>query len=236
MTDILFNIQSCINFLFRKKTTSDNQEESFFWEKLASFEGNTFILADKKDSLERFYDNLFSSHVNGTIFHDINRSFDVNEIFQKEIYDTECLEKFLLKQKTLIDEAHVPPYVIIFDRCNIHSDKIYQECIENSKQMCLRTITIASKATDIPEKLLEKFDTILMFKDRNKIQLDKNVQILWEKIYKKKITLPEFQQVIKENADKRKGKAIFATESGISSVKFAKGKPALFTIVQEFDR
>jgi len=163
------------------------------WGELFSSEGNTLVLISDNKTFSRFCDNFFMFSFNGVMFEKNGKQVSN----KKRHWDELELDNILTKQRSLHDEDVVsPPFVVIFNDCldNTFGDS-YLNCIDNTENTNIRTLTVMRNCKGLPHNVFKAMDTVIVIgkkKNRNLSQ----IKYIWEKTSKDLIEWEEFEKQV----------------------------------------
>lgn len=181
-----------INWLFRKVDTipTETSSELNLWEELFTSEGNSLVLISDNKTFSKFCDNFFTFSFNGVMFEKNGKQVSNKKIHWDELE----LSNILTKQRSLHDEDVVSlPFVIVFNDClNNTFGESYMDCIKNSKNTNIRTLTVIRNCKSLSNDLFESMDTVIVI-GKKKNKNESQIRHIWEKTNKESIDWEDFR-------------------------------------------
>ena len=185
-----------INWLFQKKSVPQVEisNDLNLWGELFTSEGNTLVLISDNKTFSKFCDNFFTFSFNGVMFEKNGKQVTSNK---KKHWDELELSNILTKQRALHEEDVIsPPFVIIFNDClNNTFGESYVDCIENSKNTNIRTLTVLRNCKSLSNKIFQSMDTIVIIGKKKNKNISQ-IKYIWEKTSKDLLEWEDFEKQV----------------------------------------
>ena len=231
-------------YCFRRKPLTNNicSKDPYFDSIFTDVERNILLIGNRRNQCltnrfilwlsKSFYSTIYlknqlqdsvTEEVSGrsmTIFDDVDEE---TKILTPNIscmdYDEDFLEKLVRSKKGEVEEYDVPTSLLIVDS-SAADNASFNELITEGSRLRMSTLSIMTDISNISKFVLSKMDVVVFLKDKNKKRQTSKIKNVWERKYKERLPLEQFQSCVQDSTGGMKAAVI--TSDGMYVIKLNK--------------